>query len=119
MFVWQIPHVYAIAMLYRDDYERGGLKMLPQSGRASGAAGHVAAWSIALIAASLAPAAAGMAGGGYALCAIALGTLFAYYAFCFWGEPSTGHARRVLVASVAYLPAVLVLVLLDSVGRGL
>ena len=118
MFVWQIPHVYAIAMMYRDDYARGGLRMLPASAAYDGGPGrHITSWSIVLIVTSLLPVVGGEAGGWYFACALGLGLLFAYQSALVWREPTLRRARGVVLASVAYLPAVLVTALLDGVAR--
>jgi len=114
LFVWQVPHVYAIAMIYRDDYDRAGLHMLPASTDRRGDAGlHIVAWSMLLAVVSFGPAAIGAAGPGYVACAAALNVVFAYYAVRVWMEPSVPQARRVLLASVAYLPALLGMTAID------
>ncbi|HJZ72047.1 MAG TPA: heme o synthase [Vicinamibacterales bacterium] len=115
LFVWQVPHVYAIAMMYRDDYDRGGLHMLPPSADRHGNPGsHIVAWSMLLAVVSLGPVAIGTAGPGYAACAVALNLAFAYQAVRVWIEPTVQQARRVLLASVTYLPALLGVAVLDS-----
>src|SRR6185503_9032057 len=77
LFLWQIPHFLAIAWIYRDDYERGGLPMLPvldRDGRVTGR--QAVANSLALLLVSLTPAAAGMAGRVYLVGAFLLGLAF-------------------------------------------
>jgi heme o synthase len=120
MFVWQVPHVYAIALIYRNDYARGGLKMLPaRSGLAGDAGRHIVVWSLLLILTSLAPVLVGIAGAGYTLCALILGVLFAYQGVRVWAEPTVQHARSVLLASVMYLPTLLVMTVIDATARRL
>jgi protoheme IX farnesyltransferase len=116
LFVWQVPHVYAIAMIYRDDYDRGGLHMLPSStSRSGGDPGqHIVVWSLLLAVVSLAPAAIGVAGAASVACAVALNLMFAYHAVRVWREPTVQQARRVLLASVAYLPALLATTVIDA-----
>jgi heme o synthase len=115
LFVWQIPHVYAIAVMYRDDYDRGGLKMLPAASRQGGNPGrHIVAWSALLILASVSPTMLGIAGVPAALGGVVLALLFLRQSARFMVEPTTQRAREVLLASVVYLPLVL---LMTVIGR--
>jgi len=113
LFLWQIPHFLAIAWMYRDDYARGGLRMLPivdASGKWTAATMIVT--TLMLIAASLLPVAVGMAGTAYLVGAVAFGLLFLYRGLQFAWTRSDRVARSVLRASLLYLPAVLGLLLL-------
>ena len=113
LFVWQIPHVYAIAVMYRDDYDRGGLKMLPAASRHGGNPGrHIVAWSALLIPASAGPTMFGISGVSAALGGVVLALLFLHQGARFLVEPTTQRAREVLVASVVYLPLVLLMTLI-------
>ena len=116
--LWQIPHFLALAWLYRDDYARGGFRMLPSTdptGRVTG--GCVLAASLALLPVGMLPAAFGDAGWLYLVGMAALGTAFTLPAFSFAGAPTDPRARRVLLASFAYLPAFFALVWLDRLLR--
>lgn len=116
--LWQIPHFLALAWLYREDYARGGFRMLPSSdptGRLTG--GCMLAASLALLPVGMLPAATGDAGWLYLVGMAVLGVAFTMPAFSFAGAPTDARARRVLLASFAYLPAFFVLVLLDRVLR--
>ncbi len=114
LFLWQIPHFLAIAWLYRDDYERGGFPMLPVIDRDGRLTGRQAVLhSLALLLVSLAPGATGMAGPwafwgaaacGLALCAVALRLAL---------RRSLPAARLLFLASLVYLPALSLLLLLD------
>ena len=120
LFVWQMPHAYAIALMYRDDYERGGLRMLPASALYGLSAGrHIVFWSMVLVPASLTPVLFGMAGVFYAASAIVLGLAFVLRCTRLLDDPSIARARTVLVASVLYLPLILIALLLThgSVAR--
>src|SRR5579864_4939352 len=80
LFVWQFPHFFSIAWLYREDYANGGIKMLPvvdEDGRST--ARRILAYSIALIPISLLPSFMGMAGKVYLVGAIVLGFSMLYF----------------------------------------
>jgi protoheme IX farnesyltransferase len=113
LFFWQVPHFMAIAWMYRDDYRRAGLKMLP----GFDPTGVRTSWTmfghtILLVAASLWPLRFG-AGGLYAVGAALLGLLFLAPALRFWRVRSDSAARQVLRMSLIYLPCVLVLLVCD------
>jgi heme o synthase len=114
VFLWQFPHFLAIAWIHRDDYARGGHRMLP-SVDPSGAitARQAVIYGLALIPAGLMPAILGMAGPFYFVGALALGLYYFVHAIQFWRGVSDASARRLLYASFWYLPAVLSLLLLN------
>ncbi len=114
MFIWQFPHFYAIAWMYREDYARGGIRMLPviePDGEST--ARRIVVFSVLLIPISLVPRVLGMAGSIYAAAAIAAGLALLYFGVRLGRERSLARARHVLLASVLYLPAVLALMVLD------
>lgn len=114
LFLWQLPHFLAIAWLYRVDYERAGLPMLSVVDPEGGRVGRQALlYGAALVPVSLMPAAMGLAGAAYFVGALALGLLFAGCAAAFAFAQSIASARRLLIASVLYLPAVLGVLLVD------
>jgi|SRR3954471_19135590 len=122
LFVWQFPHFFSIAWLYREDYEKGGIKMLPvveQDGRST--AQRIVTYSIALIPISLLPSYMGMAGKIYLIGAVVLGCALLY--FCIRlaflklplaTAPSKMRARHVLQATVIYLPLLFALMMSNS-----
>lgn len=120
LFLWQVPHFLAIAWIYREDYSRAGLCMLPvvdpegvQTGR------NMVVYCVALVPASLAPVMQGTAGPVYLFGALLLGGGFLISAVGFRRSPSTSKARCVLRASLLYLPGLLLLLLLDGrLGNG-
>lgn len=119
VFLWQIPHFLAIAWVYRADYGRAGLQMLPTVDKGGSITGRqMVNYCLALLAVSLAPTACGLAGPGYALGALALGLAFLWSAWEFRRRVSVERARRVLWASLAYLPGVFLLLLIDSLAGG-
>jgi protoheme IX farnesyltransferase len=108
LFVWQFPHFLAIAWLYRDDYARAGLRMLPTAGRSTHAVALMAVlYALALLPVSLLPQQFGLAGHGYALAALVLGAGYASCAVRFLLGRSTDAARGLLVSSLIYLPVLL------------
>jgi protoheme IX farnesyltransferase len=112
LFLWQVPHFLAIAWIYRDDYARGGLPMLPvldPEGRLTSR--QALAHSLALLVVSLAPATAGMAGGAYLAGAALLGLGLVAFALRLAVRRTAAAARGLFLASVAYLPALSMLLL--------
>jgi protoheme IX farnesyltransferase len=117
VFVWQVPHFLAIAWMYRDDYAKAGLKMLSVGDRkAERTAQQMLLYGLALVPVSLAPANLGLAGPAYAVGAGVLGAYFLWPIARFQGDRSVPAARRVLKASLVYLPGVLGLLLLAKFG---
>jgi protoheme IX farnesyltransferase len=114
LFVWQFPHFYAIAWMYREDYARGGIKMLPviePDGEST--AKRIVAYSILLIPISLLPCLLGMTGSIYAAAAIAGGLALLYVGLRLGRERTFARARYTLLASVFYLPALLTVMVID------
>ena len=117
LFLWQFPHFYSIAWMYKDDYARAGIRMLPvvePDGRST--ARQIVVYGMALIPVSLTPALMGMSGIIYGVGALVLGLLFLYSGVRVALERSILRARRVLLASVLYLPLIYGLMLLDRPG---
>jgi protoheme IX farnesyltransferase len=117
LFLWQVPHFLAIAWIYRDQYARAGLCMLPvldPAGRLTGL--RMTTYCLALIPVSLGPALLGHAGFFYLTGAVLLGLGFLAGCVRFARAHSTHQARRVLRASLLYLPLLLLLLLLDRAG---
>ncbi len=114
LFFWQFPHFYAIAWMYREDYSRAGIKMLPvvePDGQST--ARQILIYSVALIPISLLPKWMGMTGTIYMVGAIALGLLFLYSGIRVSLDRTKVRARKVLLASVLYLPVLYGLMVLD------
>jgi len=122
MFVWQFPHFLSIAWLYREDYEQGGIRMLPvvdADGKST--LWRILAYSAALIPVSLLPFALGMAGRLYLVGAILMGAaLFrvsmgmAYAQLPATAAASKPSARRLLRATIIYLPVLFALMMANS-----
>ncbi|HEX5484303.1 MAG TPA: heme o synthase [Terriglobia bacterium] len=115
LFFWQFPHFTAIAWMYRHDYSRAGYLMLPpadQQGRFM--ATQVAGFSLLLIPVSVIPTLLGQAGLVYLFGAIVLGIGFLYYSCRLAISRSNFGARRVLLASVIYLPLLFILMMVNK-----
>lgn len=115
LFIWQFPHFFSIAWIYREDYLRGGFRMISvadETGRLT--ARQVAILSAILVPVSLLPVVLGMAGSRYALAALVLGV--AFLGTCVWLSPSRrlSSARVSFIGSIAYLPALLIVLILDK-----
>lgn len=116
LFLWQLPHFLAIAWMCREDYARARLPMLPvldPDGRST--ARQMVLYGAALLPVSLLPTVLGLTGPTYFLGTLALGCFFLGVCVVFALRFSTQAARRVLLVSVFYLPAVLVVMVLDRV----
>src|SRR6266851_3329790 len=122
VFFWQFPHFYSIAWLYRQDYEDGGIRMLPvveSDGKSTGR--QILIYSLVLIPISLLPAFLGMAGRLYFAGALVLGVALFYVGVrlaTFKMAPDTARskqrARQLLQATVFYLPLLFVLMMLNT-----
>lgn len=116
LFLWQIPHSLAIARLYRDDYARAGIRVLPVVEPDGGSTGRqIVSNCLALLAVGLLPTLVGLAGPVYFVGAIVLGLMFLGCGILLAISPSEASARLLLFASLVYLPAQLGLMALDKV----
>ena len=114
LFLWQLPHSLAIAWMYRDDYERGGFRVLPVVDPEGGSTvRQIVANALALIPVSLTPVLLGVAGAWYFYGALLLGVALAASCLRLARTRSRAHARGVLLASVVYLPVLLFLMALN------
>ena len=116
LFLWQFPHFLAIAALYREDYERGGILMLPvvDDDRLTATGRQIIGYSTALLLLSLIPTWLGLSGRIYFAGALILGMAFFYFGWEVAARHTRLQARRLLQASVVYLPLVYVLMVLDK-----
>jgi protoheme IX farnesyltransferase len=125
LFVWQFPHFMSIAWLYRDDYARAGIRMLPvvQPDGLSTVA-QALFFAVVMIPVSLAPWLLGMATLTYAALAIALGLLYLAYTIRFarilraeTEDESRRLARDLLKVSVLYLPLLFTALMLCAIAK--
>ena len=124
MFVWQFPHFLSIAWLYREDYAQGEIRMLPvvdSNGKST--LWRILAYSAALIPVSLLPVALGMTGRVYFVGAVLMGAMLFRYSMGMalpqlpaTAPASKAPARRLLQATIFYLPALFALMMINA-GR--
>jgi protoheme IX farnesyltransferase len=116
LFLWQLPHTLSIARLYRDDYARAGVRVLPViDPDGASTERQIVLACVALLAVSLLPSVIGWTGPIYLAGALALGLAFAAVGVAQAVVPSSRAARRLLLASLLYLPLLLGLLALDRV----
>jgi protoheme IX farnesyltransferase len=113
---WQMPHFFAIAWIYRDEYAKAGFVMLPNvdaDGKRTGQ--QTVSHTFALLIASLCPFIFKMAGTIYLAGAIILGAGFLFCALQFSRQLTLARARQLFLASIIYLPLLLTLMVWDKV----
>ena len=115
LFLWQFPHFLAIAWMYREDYGRAGILMLPvvePDGRVT--AQQIVVYTLMLIPVSLLPTVLGMSGRIYFFGALVLGLAFLYSSVKAAFSMSRQQARQLLLASVLYLPLLFILMVVNK-----
>jgi heme o synthase len=118
LFFWQFPHFFAIAWMYREDYARAGIRMLPVVDPTGDATfGQIVATSAILVPVSLLPSVIGMSGMRYFTGALILGILLLQVSL--WANRSRTNVRAkwLMHATVAHIPLLLVLMIFDKVSR--
>lgn len=119
LFLWQMPHFYAIGWRHREDYGAAGFRILSTvdpTGRSS--ARHALAFGLLLVPVSVLPTLLGTAGLVYGAGALLLSAWFAGTAVRFFRETTDAAAKSMFLASIAWLPAIVVLLLADRVTGG-
>jgi len=117
LFLWQLPHSLAIAWLYRDDYARADMRLLPvvePDGRSTGR--QIAANCLALLAVGMLPTILGLTGRMYFVAATLLGSALLVFGVQLAAQRTPAAARRLLFATLIYLPVLLVAMALDKVA---
>jgi len=115
LFLWQLPHTLAIARLYREDYARAGVRVLPVVDRdGASTERQIVVASVGLLAVSLLPTVMGWTGSIYLGGALVLGLAFVAVGLSHALAPSSLAARRVLYFSLLYLPLLLGLLAFDK-----
>lgn len=116
LFLWQLPHSLAIAWIYREDYARAGIRLLPVVSPDGWSTGRqVVASCLALLAVGLLPTLMGLTGALYFMVALALGGVFLGCGIGLACCRSAVAAQRLLWASLLYLPVLLIFMALDKV----
>jgi protoheme IX farnesyltransferase len=114
LFVWQIPHFLALAWMYREDYERGGFVMLPSQDLEGHATTQVCLLSsLTLVPVGLLATLTGISGYAYAVTALVLGLVMSWLSWRFLVTRSNQSARQLFLASLAYLPLLMLVMVLD------
>ncbi len=114
VFLWQMPHFYAIATMYREEYAAAGLPMMPVCNISS--ANRQTVWySMGLLAVSLLPTVFGLAGMVYFWGALLLGIAFFGMGLCVWRQRLGVSARAHFISSLLYLPLIFALLLVDKI----
>lgn len=119
LFVWQLPHFLALSILYREDYEKAGFRMLPLMDAGSLiSARQMMLYGAVLLPISLVPTLIGLTGSWYFFCALILGIIFLILTFHAAWNRSLMAARQLFLASVTYLPLLLIALVLDKQSIG-
>ena len=118
MFLWQMPHFLAIAWMYRDDYARAGMPLLPviePDGRSTGR--QAVLYAAATIPVSLLPTLIGLAGPRYLVAALVLGAIVLWLSVEFAATRTHATARRLFFATIIYLPLLWTALVADHATR--
>ena len=118
VFMWQMPHFLAIAWMYRDEYARAGMPLLPviePDGRSTGR--QAVLYTAALIPLSLLPTGVGLATARYLVGAITLGAVLMFLSVEFSAKRDMPTARRLFFGSILYLPILWALLVFDHRAR--
>src|SRR5262249_44716237 len=114
LFLWQMPHFLALAWLYRDEYKDAGIVVLPHADPDGSITGRqMVANLLALLPVALLPSLAGIGGPLYLVGAVCLSALFLAWGVALAVTRTREAARRVFLASLAYLPLLLGLMAFD------
>ena len=115
LFMWQMPHFLAIAILYRDDYARGGFKMLPVvDGNLVSTSLQIVLWSLALVPVTLTPVLFGVTGATYFVAAFLMSLAFLGFAVLCAVRKTRSDARHLFLVSIVYLPCLLAVMMMDK-----
>ncbi len=117
IFAWQFPHFLAISWVHKEDYKRAGFAMLSSmdpDGRRTGR--RILIFTVILLGLSVVPVTSGLTGMIYLVGALVLGSVFLWFGFEAALARTKTAARHVLLASVAYLPLLLMLMVIDKNG---
>jgi heme o synthase len=115
LFLWQMPHFYALAWIYREDYARGGFHMITRVDPKGARTGRqIVLFGAALLAVSTLPTLLGLTGMLYLAAALAFGTVFLGLGIAMAARPDDRRAMRLFLGSVAYLPMLLITMVVDT-----
>ncbi|HZR13429.1 MAG TPA: heme o synthase [Acidimicrobiia bacterium] len=114
IFCWTPPHFWALSVKYRDDYARAGIPMLPVVRGTRAAARQIVAYSLVVVAITLALVAVGSMGWVYLVAAVALGALFVWQAVRLERDASAERALKLFVFSNTYLALLFAAIAVDT-----
>jgi heme o synthase len=118
LFLWQMPHFFALAQMYRDDYARGGFPMLSVVDPGGSRVGvQIVSHTFLLIPASIAPYFFGMTGTAYLIGAGILSVGFLIFGVIAAFQKTYASSRKLFLASIFYLPLMLILMVADKVAK--
>jgi protoheme IX farnesyltransferase len=116
MFLWQMPHFLAIAILYKRDYAAGGFKMLPViDPNLRLTSRMIVLYGLALVPVTLLPVGLGLAGSVYLAGAVVMGLAFLSYCVSCAVSKENQDARKLFFASIIYLPLLFAVMMIDKV----
>jgi protoheme IX farnesyltransferase len=115
LFLWQFPHFHAIAWIYREEYKQAGIKMLAVvRPHGAGLTIEILSALLLLVPVTLAPTALHMAGKVYFVAAFVLDLVFFYFGLRLAKERNVRRARKLLLASVIYIPILFAFLVFDN-----
>ena len=116
LFCWQIPHFLSLAIIYKDDYKRGGFKMLPSiTDDRSMITFQILFFTMALIYTSVGIYFVNIVSYIYVIGAIILGLISLFYSSVILFEYSSKTIKRIFIFSIIYLPVLLIMIIIDSI----
>ena len=115
VFLWTPPHFWALSLLIKDDYARTGVPMLPVVKGEAATRRRIVAYTLVLVAFTLAPVATGFLGAVYATAAVVLGAGFIALAVRLLRHPTRAAALRLYLSSLAYLALLFCAMAIDAV----
>jgi heme o synthase len=118
VFCWQMPHFWALAMRFREDYARAGVPMLPVVAGPRETKKQMLLYTVVLWPVSLAPWLLGLAGPVYAISVGMLSLAFTGTAIAVWRDPSDRSARHMFAFSLLYLFLIFTVLLADHLSGG-
>jgi protoheme IX farnesyltransferase len=115
LFIWQMPHFLAIAILYKNDYAAGGFKMLPNEDdeHLSITSRQILIYGLTMIPVSVVPSVVGMAGAAYFTAAVLLSAAYLSFGISLSASRTRLDARKLFFASIIYLPLLLAAMMID------
>jgi len=120
IFFWQFPHFLSLAWIYKEDYKQAGLHMLPSYGQSDNATAHqIIITSVGLLSVSLLPTFFKMSGWIYLLSALFLGVILTTLSIQFFKDRSRTNARKLFFASLAYVPLLITVLILNKLPQTL